>query len=112
MWNDEGGANEEKPFDELTESEKRNARERYEDEVDDYSDNTTKFSDYQLEGEKENYKEVLVTMPTRNDNLSEKEYEEFRRIDDKVYYRDWETDRKSTRLNYSHSGESRMPSSA
>ena len=46
----------------------------------------TKFGNYQLEGEKENYKEVLVTMPSRNDNLSEKEYEEFRRIDDKVYY--------------------------
>ena len=45
-----------------------------------------KFSQYQLEGEKENYKEVLVTMPSRNDNLSEKEYEEFRRIDDKIYY--------------------------
>ena len=29
-----------------------------------------------------------------------------------VGYRDWETDRKSTRLNSSHSGESRMPSSA
>ena len=27
-------------------------------------------------------------------------------------YLDWETDRKSTRLNSSHSGESRMPSSA
>ena len=27
-------------------------------------------------------------------------------------YRDWETDRKSTRLNSSHSGEPRMPSSA
>ena len=27
-------------------------------------------------------------------------------------YRDWETDRKSTRLNSSHAGESRMPSSA
>ena len=30
----------------------------------------------------------------------------------KFIYRDWETDRKSTRLNSSHSGESRMPSSA
>ena len=30
----------------------------------------------------------------------------------KMQYRDWETDRKSTRLNSSHSGESRMPSSA
>ena len=31
---------------------------------------------------------------------------------DTPIYRDWETDRKSTRLNSSHSGESRMPSSA
>ena len=30
----------------------------------------------------------------------------------KDVYRDWETDRKSTRLNSSHSGEARMPSSA
>ena len=29
-----------------------------------------------------------------------------------VMYRDWETDRKSTRLNSSHSAKSRMPSSA
>ena len=28
------------------------------------------------------------------------------------WYRDWETDRKSTRLNSSHSRASRMPSSA
>ena len=27
-------------------------------------------------------------------------------------YRDWETDRKSTRLNSGHSAKSRMPSSA
>ena len=35
-------------------------------------------------------------------------------INQQIYgwYRDWETDRKSTRLNSSHSGESRMPSSA
>ena len=31
---------------------------------------------------------------------------------DKHMYRDWETDRKSTRLNSSHSAKSRMPSSA
>ena len=30
----------------------------------------------------------------------------------KLHYRDWETDRKSTRLNSSHSAKSRMPSSA
>ena len=29
-----------------------------------------------------------------------------------MWYRDWETDRKSTRLNSSHSAKSRMPSSA
>ena len=33
-------------------------------------------------------------------------------ISDKGGYRDWETDRKSTRLNSSHSRASRMPSSA
>ena len=31
---------------------------------------------------------------------------------DRKGYRDWETDRKSTRLNSSHSAKSRMPSSA
>ena len=31
---------------------------------------------------------------------------------DRLIYRDWETDRKSTRLNSSHSAKSRMPSSA
>ena len=31
---------------------------------------------------------------------------------DRICYRDWETDRKSTRLNSSHSAKSRMPSSA
>ena len=33
-------------------------------------------------------------------------------VPDKPTYRDWETDRKSTRLNSSHSAKSRMPSSA
>ena len=32
--------------------------------------------------------------------------------DNERCYRDWETDRKSTRLNSSHSAKSRMPSSA
>ena len=35
-----------------------------------------------------------------------------RDIDKLTSYRDWETDRKSTRLNSSHSAKSRMPSSA
>ena len=33
-------------------------------------------------------------------------------LDHVYYYRDWETDRKSTRLNSSHSAKTRMPSSA
>ena len=34
------------------------------------------------------------------------------KLTDKPSYRDWETDRKSTRLNSSHRSLSRMPSSA
>ena len=34
------------------------------------------------------------------------------RVPNRQLYRDWETDRKSTRLNSSHSAKSRMPSSA
>ena len=33
-------------------------------------------------------------------------------LEKRLAYRDWETDRKSTRLNSSHSAKSRMPSSA
>ena len=33
-------------------------------------------------------------------------------LHDQLSYRDWETDRKSTRLNSSHITRSRMPSSA
>ena len=36
----------------------------------------------------------------------------FELVSYKTCYRDWETDRKSTRLNSSHSAKSRMPSSA
>ena len=38
--------------------------------------------------------------------------EELSKFDKAAGYRDWETDRKSTRLNSSHSAKSRMPSSA
>ena len=48
------------------------------DKADDYVTNykesevdATKFSQYQIEGEKENYKEVLVTMPIKEVNISE-----------------------------------------
>ena len=39
-------------------------------------------------------------------------YDDDGTANDDLRYRDWETDRKSTRLNSSHSAKSRMPSSA
>ena len=49
-----------------------------------------------------------TTTPALSFNLSNcNQYQVFGRI-----YRDWETDRKSTRLNSSHRSLSRMPSSA
>ena len=46
-------------------------------------------------------------------NLAQKVYNMMNRIAvSGGSYRDWETDRKSTRLNSSHSAKSRMPSSA
>ena len=44
-------------------------------------------------------------------NNAFREYDHFE-MGLKDLYRDWETDRKSTRLNSSHSAKSRMPSSA
>lgn len=69
-WNDEGGANEEVDFYDLSESEKRDARERYSDEVGDWGGTETKFSSYVLPGG-ENYKELLLTMPSKRYGLSE-----------------------------------------
>ena len=45
-------------------------------------------------------------------DFATKVFSDFEIQNAKFDYRDWETDRKSTRLNSSHSGESRMPSSA
>ena len=48
--------------------------------------------------------------------LDDGEWNEARTLNNRSFiwwdYRDWETDRKSTRLNSSHSAKSRMPSSA
>ena len=46
--------------------------------------------------------------PERYEYIKEK----YKLKTDNVIYRDWETDRKSTRLNSSHITRSRMPSSA
>ena len=56
----------------------------------------------------ENFAQVLFV----TDTLPEKIKTVAQRRHKRKIYRDWETDRKSTRLNSSHSGESRMPSSA
>ena len=53
-------------------------------------------------------RKVTVYLETRNDLLEVDVVDVFNMLQ----YRDWETDRKSTRLNSSHSAKSRMPSSA
>ena len=64
-----------------------------------------------------------IEIKTRKDSYDHvytarlKKHMTFEMFDERDYlptneYRDWETDRKSTRLNSSHSAKSRMPSSA
>ena len=60
----------------------------------------------QIQKAYEKGKRAIFNVPRRE--LVYQMSEQFKRF----RYRDWETDRKSTRLNSSHSGESRMPSSA
>ena len=57
---------------------------------------------------------LIKKYTTQQNNVrNNREYESLtKEIEFQNLYRDWETDRKSTRLNSSHSGESRMPSSA
>ena len=57
-------------------------------------------------------KHILKTINSLIDHFSSKEREQARAQAIDGQYRDWETDRKSTRLNSSHSAKSRMPSSA
>ena len=58
---------------------------------------------------------INLNYMTDEEKLEHPEYETtggYLKFRDNTYYRDWETDRKSTRLNSSHSAKSRMPSSA
>ena len=55
---------------------------------------------------------IRILYISATSNLAEKQLKFIQDILESRAYRDWETDRKSTRLNSSHSGESRMPSSA
>ena len=67
-------------------------------------------------------KEVIASIRKKadvektEDKSKERWLQSFQEVDDnknvKIIYRDWETDRKSTRLNSSHLKLSRMPSSA
>lgn len=61
-WNDEGGANEETPWDELTSHEQSQARGEYQLSVGDYEEGATKYSQYTLSGGS-NYQERLLTLP-------------------------------------------------
>ena len=63
---------------------------------------TTKFTDLHLHSEY-SLQDGMIRVQDSKDP---------KHIKSEITYRDWETDRKSTRLNSSHSGESRMPSSA
>jgi len=62
-WNDEGGANEEKPWSELTNDEIREAGQRYQEEVGDYAESRVHFAQWQLPGESENYREEFIIAP-------------------------------------------------
>lgn len=71
-WNDEGGANEATPFSELNDAERNAAIERYQEEVEQYSesDEATKFSQYVPPGGVPgSYRELLLTLPIPNYEL-------------------------------------------
>ena len=57
---------------------------------------------------------IFATLTFSEESLKKLEYDEKEpnKAPQKATYRDWETDRKSTRLNSSHRSLSRMPSSA
>ena len=62
---------------------------------------------------KDIYSSEMDALGSELDNARLEYLDKVGQIDMKVNtYRDWETDRKSTRLNSSHSAKSRMPSSA
>ena len=65
-----------------------------------------------IENQKLTKDEILEKANIINGEIIEKALKENRKIIYITAYRDWETDRKSTRLNSSHRSLSRMPSSA
>ena len=67
--------------------------------------NTTVINKQELKNKNMKTEEIIKMIDEEIDKVQE--YDEWSNN-----YRDWETDRKSTRLNSSHSAKSRMPSSA
>ena len=78
-------------------------------------ESSRKIADIQFQGmalQNAKLKSELQLLNAQADNLNA-QTEKTRGVDtEEAKYRDWETDRKSTRLNSSHSAKSRMPSSA
>ena len=72
------------------------------------------FLRYQVKGDKDVRKMLpnLLSCKFSRKQLSEFDGEKKTREDLEAWLEELEEDRKSTRLNSSHSGESRMPSSA
>ena len=58
------------------------------------------------------YKYPMLKLKIKQDKMDIEDLEKEIMCITNAEYRDWETDRKSTRLNSSHSAKSRMPSSA
>ena len=55
---------------------------------------------------------MYAKVAIRDRYISKDKFPQIDKVKEQKAYRDWETDRKSTRLNSSHSAKSRMPSSA
>ena len=72
-----------------------------------YSEASSHTEGYRLTNPK-HYPHVVAAIQAYRAELAAKYNTTYERRE----YRDWETDRKSTRLNSSHSAKSRMPSSA
>ena len=72
----------------------------------------TFFEVYEVNNDEEHIEKAKEIAELLNIQLTRKNKSILENSKEKPIYRDWETDRKSTRLNSSHRSLSRMPSSA
>ena len=73
----------------------------------------TRLQNEKIKREQEKVNAEIEAIKENTELTREKKISEIQqRLKDSIRYRDWETDRKSTRLNSSHRSLSRMPSSA